>query len=93
MGISVCVERMGSGKEGAFVGVVYPKLSNENGIDGKFKTQIVWINVFGFVLLHMAGVYGLWLCLWAKVWTNMYSKLKILKYKMCFYVYMNNRKK
>lgn len=67
---------MGSGgnEEGAFVGAVYPKLPREIGTDEKFKRRIVWINVFGFVLLHMAGVYGLWLCLWAKMWTNVYSK-------------------
>lgn len=68
------VERMGSGKEGAFVGAVYPKLPREIGTDEKFQRKIVWINVVGFALLHMAAFYGVWLGLWAKMWTNIYSK-------------------
>lgn len=54
--------------------VLHPKLPKEIGTDPNFTRKIVWINVVGFVLLHMAAFYGLWLCFSAKIWTNIYSK-------------------
>lgn len=56
------------------VGMVYSQLKREIGTDKNFKRKIVWTNVFGLVLLHLAAIYGLWLCLWAKFLTIIYGK-------------------
>lgn len=62
-------------------GVVERKLlPRDIGTDVEFKRKIVWINVVGFVLLHLAGLYGLWLCFSAKVWTNIYSKFRVFEF-------------
>ncbi|XP_046387399.1 acyl-CoA Delta-9 desaturase-like [Ischnura elegans] len=44
------------------------------GTDPDFKREIVWKNVIGFIYLHVAAFYGLYLALTsAKIWTNLWS--------------------
>jgi len=38
------------------------------GTDPNFKREIVWKNVFGFILLHSGAFYGIYLCLTEAKW-------------------------
>lgn len=42
-----------------------PKALEDSYFGGrlKFRTKIVWQNVIGFAIIHLAGFYGIWLCL------------------------------
>lgn len=40
-----------------------PKLPQDIGTDYTFKRRIVWKNVLGFIVLHLAALYGLYLAL------------------------------
>lgn len=68
---SVYQVRMGQRK----MEIINQKMTQEIEVGDGFKRKIVWINVLGFILLHIAACYGLWLCLRAKIWTIVYSKL------------------
>lgn len=65
---------MEQGEERGFVETVYPKVNLKIGTDKNFKRQIVWLNVFGFVVLHLAAIYGLGLIWRAKILTNVFGK-------------------
>lgn len=50
------------------------------GTDYTFKRKIVWFNVIGFMILHMAAVYGLFLILSrGKLATLIYGKYYLKK--------------
>jgi len=46
------------------------------GTDFNFKREIVWKNVFGFALLHLAGLIGVFLAIYADVRTTIYGLFK-----------------
>lgn len=52
------------------------KLAKEIGTDFTFKREIVWFNAIGFLVLHLCGVYGVYLMFSgeAKIWTTIYCK-------------------
>lgn len=57
----------------------FPKLPQDIGTDYTFKRQIVWKNVLGFIVLHIAAVYGLYLALFkAKPFMVFYGKIFIV---------------
>lgn len=53
------------------------KLANEIGTDFHFKREIVWFNAIGFLILHLGGIYGLYLMLTrtAMTKTGLYGRL------------------
>lgn len=69
----------------------YPKLPQDIGTDYTFKRQIVWKNVLGFIVLHLAAIYGLYLSLFkAKGFMFFYGKkISIKKLEWVFnFVYV-----
>lgn len=58
-----------------------PTLLAEIGTDYNFKHEIVWFNAIGFLLLHLAGIYGFYLCFHASGYTTLYGKL-IIKFSL-----------
>ncbi|XP_050294239.1 acyl-CoA Delta-9 desaturase-like isoform X2 [Anthonomus grandis grandis] len=44
------------------------KLPAEVGTDYTFKRDIVWFNAIGFLILHVAAVYGLWVMVFHCYW-------------------------
>lgn len=57
------------------------KLMNEIGTDYTYKRPIVWFNTIGFLVLHMCGIYGVYLMLsgHAKFWTSIYCE-RVIEY-------------
>lgn len=55
------------------------QLANEIGTDFNFKREIVWFNAIGFLILHLAGIYGLYLMLTrtAMTKTGLYGRLSV----------------
>lgn len=53
------------------------QLAKEIGTDYDFKRKIVWFNAIGFLVLHLCGVYGVYLMFsgHAKIWTTIYCKI------------------
>ncbi|KAK5650383.1 hypothetical protein RI129_001412 [Pyrocoelia pectoralis] len=45
------------------------KLPSQIGTDYNYKRKIVWFNALGFLALHLAAVYGYYLCLFARFFT------------------------
>lgn len=54
----------------------YLKLPSEIGTDYNFKHKVVWFNALGFLALHLAAVYGVFLCFYASIWSTVYSKYR-----------------
>lgn len=50
------------------------KLPAEIGTDYDFKRDIVWKNALGFLALHLAGLYGLYLLFHVQRATVLWSK-------------------
>lgn len=50
------------------------KLPKEIGTDYTFKRKIVWFNAIGFLIMHLAALYGYYLCFQAKFLTILWSK-------------------
>lgn len=48
------------------------KLPAEIGTDYNFKRKIVWFNALGFLVLHLAALYGIYLCFYAKFLTSVW---------------------
>lgn len=58
----------------------FPKLPQEIGTDYTFKREIVWKNVLGFIILHLAACYGLYLAVFkAHALTLFYGKILLKK--------------
>lgn len=46
----------------------------KGGTDFSFNRKIVWKNAIGFLFLHLAALYGLYLCFFAHWLTIVWSK-------------------
>lgn len=65
--------------------IQFPKLPQDIGTDYTFKRQIVWKNVLGFIVLHVAAIYGLYLALFkAKHFMLFYGNILHKNWIMCF---------
>jgi hypothetical protein len=59
------------------VSIQKPDKSTEQTAKREAKSQIVWSNVIGFLLLHLIALYGLYISiLSARLLTWVYGKLK-----------------
>ncbi|XP_031334185.1 acyl-CoA desaturase-like isoform X2 [Photinus pyralis] len=54
------------------------KLPSQIGTDYGFKRKIVWFNALGFVALHLAALYGYYLCLHARFFTVVWMLALVL---------------
>lgn len=52
----------------------YLKLPSEIGTDYNFKHKVVWFNAIGFLVLHLAALYGIYLCFFTTLLSTLYSK-------------------
>lgn len=55
----------------------YLKLPSEIGTDYNFKHKVVWFNAIGFLILHLAAVYGVYLCFFTTILSTLYSKYNL----------------
>lgn len=62
----------GTGRSGKF-----PQLPKDIGTDYNFKRKIVWKNVAGFIVLHAAAFYGLYLLFFVRPLTVFYGKREV----------------
>lgn len=53
---------------------VCAKLPTDIGTDYTFKRKIVWFNAIGFLIMHLAAVYGLYLAFFVKGRTFAWGK-------------------
>lgn len=50
------------------------KLPKEIGTDYSFKREVVWFNAIGFLMLHLCGLIGLYMCGVCHTFTIIWSK-------------------